>query len=329
MTTESKIVTIRGVEIDKNHFSWSRISKYLVCSLKYWWHYVQGEKEPSNANLILGNSCHSTAEFDYSVKIATGSNEPLSVKQDFFLGVLKEAMTAPDVVLESGETFESLSKLGLQMISAHHIDRALRCRPLAVEKGLITRIPGVEEPFLLFIDLIEAIGDNERGIIDLQTSKSKYQMHDAALSTQPALGSHATGIMNVGYDVLTKSVSRPEYQPVHDTLEQSVRDYSLEKMARVVNAIKADVFIPPEPGEWPCTPSCHYWKKCAGKHIPVSVFAATEKEKADKKAAKDADKAAKAASKPAKKASRTVKITTVISTEDQPTEEASPGTPEG
>jgi len=288
----TETVIIRGNEVPKKHYSYSQASKAVICPLKHWWHYREGVREPSNVNLVIGRAIHATTEFDFTAKIVTGKNEPLDVKQDFLIGMLKQELALPDLVLQPGEDLDGLSKIALKLLAVHHVERALSVNPIAVEKMHIVNIPGVDTPILLYIDLIEETDKGYQRIADLKTSRNRYLATSAATSMQLALASHATGIEDVQFDVLVKG--NGTYQAVPGKMTQPVRDYNLMRLARILQNLEAGIYIPPEPGEWPCNPSCFYWTRCAGLHIPTSIFEAAEKEKADRAEAKSAEKAAKA-----------------------------------
>jgi hypothetical protein len=158
----------------------------------------------------------------------------------------------------------------------------------------------------MFIDLVEK--DQTSGklrVTDFKTSGSAYNLHDASLSVQLALGCKAVGTDLCQYDVLNKKNGL--YQAVPGVIQPQVAEYLFERFRRAVEAIQAEIFIPPVPGEWPCNPTCYYWKKCAGKHIPDAVFAATEAAKEEKerlkaeKAREKAEAKALKVSKPRKK----------------------------
>lgn len=303
----TETVIIRGHEVPKKHISYSQASKATVCPLKHWWHYRQGVPEPSTSTLVTGRSVHVTTEFDFSAKIATGRNEPLDVKLDFLMGMLKQEMELPNVVLQPGEDLNSLFKVASKVLSAHHVERAIFVNPVAVEKMYIIHIPGIDTPVVLYIDLIEAMEDGKQRIADLKTSRNRYLPTAAATSMQMALGSYATGIEDVQLDVLVKGSGT--YQAVPGKMTQEVRDYNLMRFARIMTSIEAGIYVPPEPGEWPCNPSCFYWTRCAGKHIPTSIFEAADRERADRAAARAASKAANAAPK------KTVRKKATVATE--------------
>ena len=292
---------IRSVEVPKKRVSFSRVSKFNVCPLMYYFHYVLGDKEPASITLAFGTSVHSAIESCLFSRKTSQEMLPLSAALDVFIESLRNEIKNNDISL-GGENIEDLEKTGIILVSKWHCERASTVVPVQIETPHLISIPGIEEPILLFLDLVEKnhgmfeeANPEHLVVTDFKTSKTAYSLHDANLSLQLALGCIATGTSLCRYDVLNKK--KGDFQPVLGVMHLSVCEYLIERFRKTVELINRGIFIPPPPGEWPCTSSCYYWKKCAGKKIPDVVFEATEREKLRKAEEKERKKEETAAKK--------------------------------
>jgi len=245
---------------DRPHFSHSQLRAYQICSMRYYWKYVEGIREPKSSELALGSSIHRTIEFDYRHKMKSGRNEALSAKQDLFVEAFREEVRQ-GVLFPEWEKPEDVEKQGVELIKVHHAEVAVNANPVSVEKFIEVRIPHISVPIVGWIDVVEET-ESGRVIKDHKTSGRRYSEDAASFDLQLALYSAAEGIKSVAFDVFVKN-KKPYIQKVPGEVSPLFRSYALGIYRQVYRCIEQGIFFPQAPGKWPCSPAwCYYWDRC-------------------------------------------------------------------
>ena len=251
----------------RDYVSWSAISTFRTCPLKYKFRYIDGLPEESmSAALVFGTGIHSAVEQHYQ---ATLSGDP---KPD--LGALLFAYRSawlphdPDAIqFGSTETRSSLDALAGKMLTAFLSSPAasVQGRVLGVEeeiRGML--VEGVPDLYGR-VDLLTEDSDS-LVITDIKTSRGKWSQEQVEDSReQLLLYSHLASEISPGKKITTRFlVLTKTREPV---IEEHVREVepgnvkrTLAGVERVWRAIESGVFYP-APSVMACS-GCGYREAC-------------------------------------------------------------------
>ena len=251
----------------RDYISWSAISTFRSCPLKYWFRYVAGLPEESvSSALVFGTGIHAAIEDFYRAELA-GEAKP-DVEQVMF--AYRSAWLPHDpekISFGSSETRASLDLLATKMLTAFLKSPAasVQGRVLGVEeeiRGML--LEGVPDLYGR-IDLVTE--DNDRLVLtDFKTSRGKWSPEQAEdASEQLVLYSKLAGELAPGKKIVTRFlVLTKTKEPV---IEEHVREVStaavkrtLAGVERVWRAIESGVFYP-APSTVGCA-SCGYRAVC-------------------------------------------------------------------
>jgi len=253
----------------RDYISWSAISTFRSCPLKYWFRYVAGLPEESvSAALVFGTGIHAAIEDFYRAELA-GEVKP-DVDQLMF--AFRSAWLPHDpeaIQFGSSETRASLDALAAKMLTAFLKSPAasVQGRVLGVEeeiRGML--VEGVPDLYGR-IDLVTEDSDS-LVLTDFKTSRAKWnteQADDAA--EQLLLYSKLTGELAPGKKLVTRFlVLTKTKEPV---IEEHLSEVRPDRVARTVTgvervwrAISAGNFYP-APSAIGCA-SCGYRQACEG-----------------------------------------------------------------
>jgi CRISPR/Cas system-associated exonuclease Cas4 (RecB family) len=250
-----------------SHLSFSAISLFQQCPLRFKFRYIDNLPEPSvAASLVFGSAIHSAVQFHFE-QLLIGQAPP---GLDFLLDVFQEAWRSrdgPEIRYKSGEDFNALCRLADRMLVA------FQKSDVSVPKG---QIIGVEEelrgqlvpgcPDLLArVDLM-IDGDDALHVIDLKTARSQWsQEHVEESANQLLIYSELAKPLADGkpvklsFAVLTKT--KVPDMSLHQ-VEADPRQVNRTKgiVERIWQAIQAGHFYP-NPSPMNC-PGCPYRKPC-------------------------------------------------------------------
>ena len=252
----------------RDYVSWSAISTFRTCPLKYKFRYVDGLPEESvSSALIFGTGIHSAVEQHFQA-ILSGEEQP-DVERLMFAYRSAWLPHDPDAIqFGSSETRSSLDALAGKMLTA------FLNSPVASVQG---RVLGVEEEIRGM--LIEGVPDlygrvdlltedpDSLVITDIKTSRGKWsqeQIEDSG--EQLLLYSHLASEIAPGKKIATRFlVLTKTKEPV---IEEHVREVepaavkrTLAGVERVWRAISAGNFYP-APSTMSCA-SCGYRAACS------------------------------------------------------------------
>jgi len=235
----------------RDYISWSAISTFRQCPLRYRFKYIDGLPEESvSAALIFGSGIHSAVEQHYQ-SILSGDPKP---DLNALLFAYRSAWLPhePDAIqFGSTETRDSLDGLAARMLTAvlNSPAASVQGRVLGVEeeiRGML--IEGVPDLYGR-IDLLTEDSDS-LVITDIKTSRSKWsaeQIEDSG--EQLLLYSHLASEIAPGKRIATRFlVLTKTKEPV---IEEHVREVepaavkrTLVSVERVWRAIESGVFYP-------------------------------------------------------------------------------------
>jgi len=251
----------------RDYVSWSAISTFRTCPLKYKFRYIDGLPEESvSSALVFGTGIHSAVEQHFQA-ILSGEELP-DVERLMFAYRSAWLPHDPDAItFGSTETRDSLDALASKMLTAFLNSPAasVQGRVLGVEeeiRGML--VEGVPDLFGR-VDLLTEDSDS-LVITDIKTSRGRWnqeQIEDSG--EQLVLYSHLASEISPGKKIATRFlVLTKTREPV---VEEHVREVepaavqrTLAGVARVWRAIESGVFYP-APSTMSC-PSCGYRAAC-------------------------------------------------------------------
>ena len=249
------------------YVSWSAISTFRTCPLKYKFRYIDGLPEESvSSALVFGSGIHSAVEQHYQA-ILSGDPKP---DLDALLFAYRSAWLPhdPDAIqFGSTETRTSLDALAGKMLTAFLNSPAasVHGRVLGVEeeiRGML--VEGVPDLYGR-VDLLTEDADS-LVVTDIKTSRGKWSQEQVEDSgEQLLLYSHLASEIAPGKKIATRFlVLTKTKEPV---IEEHARDVNpatvkrtLAGVERVWRAIESGVFYP-APAAMSCT-SCGYKAAC-------------------------------------------------------------------
>jgi len=251
----------------RDYVSWSAISTFRTCPLKYKFRYIDGLPEESvSSALVFGTGIHSAVEQHFQA-ILSGEDQP-SVDRLMFAYRSAWLPHDPDAIqFGSTETRASLDALASKMLTAFLNSPAasVQGRVLGVEeeiRGML--VEGVPDLYGR-VDLLTEDSDS-LVITDVKTSRGKWgqeQVEDSG--EQLVLYSHLASEISPGQKIATRFlVLTKTKEPV---IEEHVREVepaavkrTLAGVERVWRAIESGVFYP-APSTVSCA-SCGYRAAC-------------------------------------------------------------------
>ena len=251
----------------RDYVSWSALSTFRQCPLKYKFRYIDGLPEESvSSALIFGTGIHSAVEQHYQAALS-GDEQP-DVDQLMFAYRSAWLPHDPDAIqFGSTETRASLDALAGKMLTAFLASPAasVQGRVLGVEeeiRGML--VEGVPDLFGR-IDLLTEDSDT-LVITDIKTSRGKWssgQVEDSG--EQLLLYSHLASEISPGKKLMTRflvltKTKEPQIEEHVREVEPAAVKRTLAGVERVWRAIKSGVFYP-APSTVTCS-SCGYRAAC-------------------------------------------------------------------
>jgi putative RecB family exonuclease len=251
-----------------DHISFSSLSLYAACPLRYAFKYAEGlPEETVGSSLVLGSAVHSGLQHHFEELLAGNPAPGLDTLLEVFWDSWQSQSENRQIRFGKGEDINDIGRMADRMFRA--FQRSDFSRPtgriIAVEEELRGElIPGVPE-LLARVDLIVET-DSHFTVTDFKTARTNWsadQVTDSAgqLLLYSELVKHLAGgkPIRLGFAVLTKS-KMPELiiHPVSLDVRQVERIKRIA--ARIWWAIKAGHFYP-APSPLQC-PTCPFRKRC-------------------------------------------------------------------
>jgi putative RecB family exonuclease len=251
----------------RDYISWSAISTFRTCPLKYKFRYIDGLPEESvSSALVFGTGIHTAVEQHYQAQLAGDPKPDL----DALLFAYRSAWLPhdPDAIqFGSKETRESLDDLASRMLAAFLSSPAasVQGRVLGVEeeiRGML--VEGVPDLYGR-VDLLTEDSDS-LVITDIKTSRGKWskeQVEDSG--EQLLLYSHLASEITPGKKIATRFlVLTKTKEPVVEEHVREVEPVAVKRtlvgVERVWRAIESGVFYP-APSTMNCS-GCGYRAAC-------------------------------------------------------------------
>jgi len=256
----------------KDHLSYSQISTYLMCPLKYRFQYIDGLEWPFvPAALPFGSSIHRALAYFYEMRQQNG---PCTVSDldDIFSQSWKSATENKSLSFNRNESIESLDETGRKMLQVFH-ETVQPMRVIAVEEKFQVEPfdPATGEvlgmPFYGAIDLIEEDRDGTIVVVDHKTAARRYSDLQVSQNLQLSIYTLAVkqrGLTN-GNEVLTRldvllKNKHPDLVTYHTVRSDNDLSRLFKLTSQVKTAIETDVFYP-NPG-YQCS-GCPFQDACS------------------------------------------------------------------
>lgn len=243
------------------HLSYSQISTYLTCPLRYRFQYVELIAPAfKSAALVFGSAVHEAVAAYYQSRL-----EGDELRPDQMLDVYRGTWSGTEnVKYFNGDAEESLLQKANQLINVFHAEVNPEVTVLGVEEFFQLEIPGLP-PFHGYIDLIEGTTDGGAVVVDLKTTAKKpgeNNAHSNLQLTAYSLGASVLGFdpnqLTLRLDVLTKTKS-PELVRYETTRTEAERERFVKLVKKVWSAIEHHAFFPRE--DWHCA-QCAWADHC-------------------------------------------------------------------
>jgi len=251
----------------RDYVSWSALSTFRTCPLKYRFRYIDGLPEESvSSALIFGTGIHTAVEQHFQALLA-GDEQP-DVERLMFAYRSAWLPHEPDAIqFGTKETRESLDELATRMLTAFLASDQARVsgRVLGVEEEIRGMLVGGVPDLFGRVDLLTEDSDS-LVVTDIKTSRGKWSQEQVEDSgEQLLLYSHLASEIAPGKKIATRFlVLTKTKEPV---VEEHVREVepgnvkrTLAGVERVWRAIQAGVFYP-APSVMACS-SCGYRGAC-------------------------------------------------------------------
>ena len=251
----------------RNYLSWSAVSTFRQCPLKYRFKYLENLPEESvSSALVFGSGIHSAVEQHFQA-ILSGEEQP-DVERLMFAYRSAWLPHDPDSIhFGSSETQASLDALASKMLTAFLASptASVRGRVLGVEEEirgiLVESVPDLYGR----VDLLTEDSDS-LVITDVKTSRGKWsaeQVEDSG--EQLLLYSHLASEISPGKKIATRflvltKTREPQVEEHVREVEPAAVKRTLAGVERVWRAISAGNFYP-APSTMSCA-SCGYRAAC-------------------------------------------------------------------
>ena len=251
----------------RDYISWSAISTFRTCPLKYKFRYVDGLPEESvSSALVFGTGIHSAVEQHFQA-ILSGEEQP-DIEQLMFAYRSAWLPHDPDTIqFGSTETRASLDALAARMLAAFLASPAasVQGRVLGVEeeiRGML--VQGVPDLYGR-VDLLTEDSDS-LVVTDVKTSRGKWSQEQVEESgEQLLLYSHLASEISPGKKIATRflgltKTKEPVVEEHTREVEPAAVKRTLAGVERVWRAIESGVFYP-APSTVGCA-GCGYRTAC-------------------------------------------------------------------
>jgi CRISPR/Cas system-associated exonuclease Cas4 (RecB family) len=222
------------------HLSPTSLGMFRRCPRQFYMRYILGKKEAPGESLVIGSMFHETLEFNYSQKIESHEDKPLSEIIEY----LQDA-AVPKVLDEAGGEgeirwdHEADTATGVararsdaeRISSAYHTAVVPRIQPIAVERRFEWHPDGFPVPMIGYLDTIT---DAAR-VLDTKTGKQVSKKVKPSWQLQGLTYANATG-----FPVEFHSISRAKTPSIATALEseEMVIAPNLQQKENLIKLVK-------------------------------------------------------------------------------------------
>jgi len=243
-----------------DHLSYSQISSYLMCPLRYRFRYIdQLPPEFVAAPLAFGAAIHEAVGAFYHQHLLGDSLRP-----DQMVDVYRHAWSqkeAEEIRFFNGDDSTLLLGKANQLLSVFHESFDPSVGILGVEEFFSMDMGKRVPPLHGYIDVIEHGADGSIVVADLKTAARKPS--DSQVSRNVQLTAYSLGAAELGFDpealtlrldVLVKT-KEPQMVRLETTRTNRDRDRFLKLVKSVWKGIKREIWFPKQ--DWHCSQCCY------------------------------------------------------------------------
>lgn len=234
------------------HWSYSSISQYLTCPLRYYFQRILCLPQPTvGSSLVLGTAVHaSLAAYHQDLKVG---REPRRELIERAYRAAWDRRDGTEIAFKDGETREDLIAQGIALVELY-LKEPPPDRIVAIEHEMIAPIHNsrgeyLEVPLVAVADLITATDD---GLVvrEFKTAARAYSESEAAASLQPTCYVNAVEDAfaeptSVQYTVLVKTKT-PKIQKLDATRTAEDLGRLGDIVETIERAVQADIYYPVE-----------------------------------------------------------------------------------
>jgi len=276
METEFSKPAPRGEMEGQLHFSYSQLSTFLICPMKYAHQYVWATPpETKPVALPFGKAIHKAAETYYRNLKDTGEIIPVDQVIGTFEMVFDNDIKSTEVELshKEDETLGTLREQGIELLKLFYKETKPQTIA-AVEFPFSVSLPdilngGGDLPIKLvgYFDLVERDEQGTYLIVELKTSAQRFSSLRLEYDLQATTYSYAMQRMKVAtsensclvrYDVLLKT-KKPAFEHYFVTRTEDDHKRLMHLINHVLRAIELKVFY--RNTGWQCG-DCQFKKAC-------------------------------------------------------------------
>ena len=230
----------------RDYLSWSQISTYRSCPLKYYFKYVAGLPERQvSASLVFGAAIHRAIQ-EHFERLLAGDSPPNS--EELLDAYHAEWRDRPEAAELDRSTLDPLAARMLDLFQSHAAARPCG-RILAVEETLQAPLMDDAPEFLGRLDLVTETAD-ALVVTDWKTSRSRWSAEQAEDASEQLLlyAELVSGLaprkpVQLEFVVLTKTKS-PTLERFSFLAERRRIERAKRTVERVWQAIAAEHFYP-------------------------------------------------------------------------------------
>ena len=251
--------------IGRDYISWSAISTYQTCPLRFYFRYVQGLPEKTvSSSLVFGAAVHAAVQLHYEELLAGAEPPDLATLLASYHAEWKER-NQQTIRFGQNESVDSLNRLAEKVLTAFRASdvAAGEGRTVAVEETLRGEIvPGVPD-LLARIDLVTE-SDDAVTVTDFKTSRSRWSVEQATINADQLLlysellQEIAPGKpLRLQFVVMTKTK-----QPAVEAIDVPYDPQQVDRTRKVVEEV------------WSSIGAGRFWPNPSVTHCPTCPFRA-------------------------------------------------------
>lgn len=254
-----------------DHVSYSQISMYLQCPLKYRFHYVDSlEPEFTSASLAFGQGVHEAVAGFFQSALEgehLSANNMIDIYRESWRGC-----NGSPIKYDRGGSEEKLLKLALDVLTLWHSNQEPTIEVLGVEEPFTVNLSEKADylgnglpPLVGYVDHILKMPDGNITLIDLKTAARKPSQTQADQTLQ--LTAYSLGAEELGFipdeltlrlDYLIKTAP-PDLVTLETSRTEEDRRKFVKLLTSVWKGIESSIFYPNQ--SYLCG-SCGYQCQC-------------------------------------------------------------------
>ncbi len=190
---------------DHDHLSYSQINTYLICPLKYKFHYIDQIEPPFVSSALVFGSCIHEAVGAFYQSCLEG--DPLSPSQvhDVYRQSWESHSKEQQIRFFHNDAADTLTAKAKSMLEVFHESFDPSAQIIGIEEpfelDMGKRIP----PLVGWIDAVELAPDGTVSVIDLKTASKRYS--DNSVHSNVQLTCYSLGAKVLGFNGETRFAS--------------------------------------------------------------------------------------------------------------------------